>query len=684
TNQDAAIYLDGKLQGNTKACYLLLRDIPYGEHRLKAENQTQDAVKTYNQNAEIMQVNLELKEKTGQLKISSEIGFFDISVMGTTFRAPTLITNVTVGEHLLKISHKELEFSCKIYVKANQTAEFLLTQEILKREKQRADQKALADLLAAAPNTLEGKTGLLADLQALAPKVGAATQPQLKQTMAYLKKEMSELKRMQLAEEKRRQMESLSLACQQALEAAEGSLSEKKEKHEKLIKSHTSLPPSPMKQIVAQEISRLEQAIERGQKRRKKRLTILSLLLLFTFALAVSFVAVILLKKHEDDQAWRRAQLIHTIDSYQSYIEKEGKAGTHYIEAIAKKKELEERDHEAYAKAGKAGTEEALRDYLSKYKLHVTEAKDQLSELELQAKREKENRRDEEAWRKAKAGDTVTKTYLEEELGTKEAYYRKAKATPKDLRAESKDQQRGPQAGARKSFTIPGTSVRLNMRWIPSGSFTMGSPVSEKDRNNDEVQHRVTLSKGFWMLETEVTQEMWEVLMGTNPSHFKGAKRPVETVSWHEAKKFIKKLNGKGIGTYRLPTEAEWEYACRAGSPSAYCYGDSESRLKYYAWYGEDLFTDKTHTVGGNQPNGWGLYDMHGNVREWCEDWYGENYYKESPERDPRGPASGEDRVVRGGSYWYLARNCRSAFRNRFWPDYNDLHLGFRLARNDP
>ncbi|PIE01613.1 MAG: hypothetical protein CSA81_11240 [Acidobacteria bacterium] len=681
TSHDAEIYLDGKGRGSTKGCFLLLRDIPYGEHRLKAENRTQMAGKTFNQDDELVEVSLELKAKTGRLKVLSEIGYFNFSVMGASYKAPKVIKNVSVGEHELKISYKELKFSRKVCVEANKSTEFLFTQEMLKQEKQRADEKAIANLLAAAPDTLEGKTKLLSELQSLAPKVGIATQPQLKQTMEHLKKEMSELKRMQLTEEKRRQMESLSLACQQALEAAEGSLSEKQEKHEKLVKSHTSLPPSPMKQIVGQEISRLEQAIERSQKRRKKRLAILSLLLLFTFVLIVSFVAVILQKKRADDQAWYKAQFFHTIGSYQSYIEKKGKAGAHYIEALSNKEELEERDHEAYAEADKAGTEEALREYMANYELHVEEAKSRLSKL--QVNRGKEKRRDEEARRRAKASDTLTshQSYVKEQ-GTKGAYYRKAKAKPKDLRAESRNQQSELQAGSRKSFTILGTSVRLNMRWIPSGSFTMGSPKSEGGDSDEKSQHRVTLSKGFWMLETEVTQEMWEALMGTNPSYFKGAKRPVERVSWYDAKKFIEELNNKGIGTYRLPTEAEWEYACRAGSSSAYCYGDRESRLKDYAWYGEDSGTG-THEVGGKQSNDWGLYDMHGNVWEWCEDWYKKDY-PVSPQTDPRGPASGEDRVNRGSSYWGPARVCRSANRNWFTPDDRYGNLGFRLARNYP
>ncbi|PIE91485.1 MAG: hypothetical protein CR997_00845 [Acidobacteria bacterium] len=386
--------------------------------------------KNFKQDADVVQVSLELQAKLGRLKVLSEIGFFEVQVLGTIFKAPTVLTKVPAGEHELKIKYKEVEFNHKVYVEANQTVEYLLTREIVQAE----------------------------------------------------------------------------------------------------------------------------------------------------------------------------------------------------------------RDSHVYELARKEGTEEVLREYIANYKLHQAEAKELLSEL-----------------------------------------------------------KREPKAGDKKSFAIPGTSITLDMRWIPRGRFLMGSPESEKDRYDNELQHWVTLSKGFWMLETQVTQEMWETLMGWNPSRFvgstlpgkpprgafKGARRPVEEVSWDQAKEFIEKLNSKGIGTYRLPTEAEWEYACRAGSTSAYCYGDSKSRLKDYAWY-DDNSGGETHEVGGKQSNDWGLYDMHGNVWEWCEDWYGEAYYKESPECDPRGPASGKYHVFRGGSYWSNARDCRSAARSRLPEDILCRHLGFRVLRNYP
>ena len=160
-----------------------------------------------------------------------------------------------------------------------------------------------------------------------------------------------------------------------------------------------------------------------------------------------------------------------------------------------------------------------------------------------------------------------------------------------------------------------------------------------------------------------------------------GAKedRPVEQVSWDDAQEFLAKLNlMEKIDTYRLPTEAEWEYACRAGSTTRFCFGDKEEKLGEYAWYGDNS-EGKTHPVGQKQPNAWGLYDMHGNVWEWCQDWYGD--YPAGPVTDPRGPDAGEYRVLRGGSWDNDTRNLRSAVRNYYYPDYRSDIIGFRVAR---
>jgi len=169
--------------------------------------------------------------------------------------------------------------------------------------------------------------------------------------------------------------------------------------------------------------------------------------------------------------------------------------------------------------------------------------------------------------------------------------------------------------------------------------------------------------------------------MGSNPSHFNngGDDCPVEQVSWDDAQEFIRKLNQKeGADNYRLPTEAEWEYACRAGSTTAYCFGDDESRLKEYAWYDKNS-DSKTHPVGLLKPNAWGLYDMHGNVWEWCQDWYGD--YPSDAATDPIGATVGSYRVLRGGSWSYFARYCRAAYRDAYSPGGRRNYYGFRLVR---
>jgi formylglycine-generating enzyme required for sulfatase activity len=208
---------------------------------------------------------------------------------------------------------------------------------------------------------------------------------------------------------------------------------------------------------------------------------------------------------------------------------------------------------------------------------------------------------------------------------------------------------------------------------IPAGEFMMGSENGDQD---EKPVHRVRFSQGFEMMEYEVTQEQWTAVMGKNPSHFKdcGPRCPVETVSYAEVQAFVSKLNSRGDGwRYRLPTEAEWEYAARAGST-----GDYAGKLDSMGWYKENS-GGKTHPVGQKQPNAWGLYDMHGNVWEWVQDWYGD--YPREAVTDPTGPASGSSRVVRGGGWSGADWRCRSADRD--WLDsgrrYN-LH-GFRLVR---
>ena len=220
-----------------------------------------------------------------------------------------------------------------------------------------------------------------------------------------------------------------------------------------------------------------------------------------------------------------------------------------------------------------------------------------------------------------------------------------------------------------------GKGVKLEMVLVPAGKFMMGSPASEKGRNDNETQHEVTLTKSYYMGKYEVTQEQWESVMGDNPSDTKGAKYPVTDVSWNDCQEFIKKLNGITKGKYRLPSEAEWEYVCRAGTSTAYSFGDKITPKD--ANY-DDLGIGDTVAVGGYKPNPFGLYDMHGNVWEWCEDWKAD--YPAGSVTDPKGPATGGRRVLRGGSF-DDGSVARSSVRLGFTPTVRFSNDGFRLAR---
>jgi len=232
---------------------------------------------------------------------------------------------------------------------------------------------------------------------------------------------------------------------------------------------------------------------------------------------------------------------------------------------------------------------------------------------------------------------------------------------------------------ARKVSLDLGNGLSMEMFLIPAGKFLMGSPEGEKGRSTNEGPlHEVTISRAFYMGVFEVTQEQYEAVMGKDPSHFKGAKNPVETVSWHDAVDFCKKLAEKTGKKVRLPTEAEWEYACRAGSKTRFCFGDDETDLRDHTWYTANS-DSKTHPAGEKTPNAWGLYDMHGNVWEWCSDCWAVSYANAKNE-DPQGPASGAFRVLRGGGWNVNPTYCRSALRFRSSPDDRYLNLGFRVA----
>ena len=228
-----------------------------------------------------------------------------------------------------------------------------------------------------------------------------------------------------------------------------------------------------------------------------------------------------------------------------------------------------------------------------------------------------------------------------------------------------------------QTITVDGVSFKMIA--VEGGTFQMGSPESDAEAFGDEKpQHEVTLSN-YYIGETEVTQELWKAVMGSNPSYFVGANLPVENVSWDDCQEFIGKLNEKTGMKFRLPTEAEWEYAARGGKKSkGYTYSGSNT-IDDVAWY-SDNSGKTTHEVGTKQANELGIYDMSGNVWEWCQDWYGETYYENSPSIDPLGPDSGSNRVERGGSWWSFARSCRVAYRGRCLPGDRYDNLGFRLA----
>ena len=250
----------------------------------------------------------------------------------------------------------------------------------------------------------------------------------------------------------------------------------------------------------------------------------------------------------------------------------------------------------------------------------------------------------------------------------------------------------------------PTPSFEGNLVWIPCGTFTMGSPASEPARNPDEgPQTRVTISQGFWIGKHEVTQSEYQSVMGSNPSGFKGDNLPVERMSWHDAVAYCAALTARERGAgrlpagyvYRLPMEAEWEYACRAGTTTPFHYGNVlRSGMARFNGNGEyppcgdspwfcdnpaGTYLRRTTLVGSYAPNAWGVYDMHGNVWEWCQDWSSESL-PGGEVTDPKGPDTGTYRVIRGGSWYHYANGCRSALRYKYHPSSRNLDLGFRVV----
>lgn len=224
--------------------------------------------------------------------------------------------------------------------------------------------------------------------------------------------------------------------------------------------------------------------------------------------------------------------------------------------------------------------------------------------------------------------------------------------------------------------TLTVNGIKYNMVWVDGGTFRMGATSEQGSEISDEKPVRSVTLSGYYIGKTEVTQALWQAVMGSNPSYFEGDDLPVEQVSWDDCQEFIRKLNSLTGQNFRLPTEAEWEFACRGGNNSrGYKYSGS-NYIDNVAWY-DGNSGDKTHPVATKSPNELGIYDMSGNVWEWCADWYGD--YSSGRQTNPKGPYGGSYRVFRGGSWYDIARFCRSSHRNYYFPTCR-YFLGLRLA----
>jgi Uncharacterized conserved protein len=242
-------------------------------------------------------------------------------------------------------------------------------------------------------------------------------------------------------------------------------------------------------------------------------------------------------------------------------------------------------------------------------------------------------------------------------------YYKQQKSTGVEINLPKSD-----------SIDI-GQNTYMEFVLIHPGTFTMGASLEDGD---EAPEHKVKITKAFYLGQYEVTQKQWEEIMGNNPSNFKGENQPVDSVSWEEVQQFLSKLQEKTGHQFTLPTEAQWEYAARAATNTKWDFGDNESLLSEYAWFGENS-ESMTHPVGQKRPNGWNLYDMYGNVQEWVNDWYA-NSYKYKDGSDPQGPSLGHSRVIRGGAWGDDATMVRSTYRNASATDNKTPGNGFRVV----
>jgi formylglycine-generating enzyme required for sulfatase activity len=235
-----------------------------------------------------------------------------------------------------------------------------------------------------------------------------------------------------------------------------------------------------------------------------------------------------------------------------------------------------------------------------------------------------------------------------------------------------------------KEVVITTSNLGLTFVLIPAGSFEMGAgPGFQGDGEYERPAHTVTIPKPFRLSRSEVTINQWYVIMGTKPSRRRDGNMPVDNVSWEDVQEFLLRLNQQDTRGYRLPTEAEWEFAARGGSSTAYYFGNDPEPMKEYGYCGENFTDGTTHPVMKLKPNGYGLYDMIGNLSEWVSDWFGEDYYAQSPRNNPAGPPAGTEKVHRGGAYASDLKVCQSAWRNSDLPFVRSMLIGFRIAYDE-
>ena len=268
-------------------------------------------------------------------------------------------------------------------------------------------------------------------------------------------------------------------------------------------------------------------------------------------------------------------------------------------------------------------------------------------------------------------------------VGKDGEYYEEAVTLVVDAKDEQEDAKLRSSESKHQRTEAAG-ETEDNMVYIKGGCFDMGNIFGDVRAEGDEKPVHTVCVDDFYLGKTEVTQKQWTDIIGYNPAKFKGGNCPVERISWNDVQDFIKKLNKATGMNYRLPTEAEWEYAARnGGGKEKWAGADKESELDEYAWYYSNSARDGTHAVAGKKPNGLGLYDMMGNVWEWCSDWYDRNYYENSPAKNPQGPSDGLTRVLRGGCWRSKPNHLRTVDRNDFDPDIKKFATtGFRLARD--